>query len=95
MVSYSDRSDGRTNEIPEEVNGIITMKDKILLASLEIGDRFYYPGNKNKRYKVVGKVEFNIRRGTATRKCYLEGTKSVILDKLPQKLVIKLPVKNI
>lgn len=65
-----------------------------LLRELQIGDRFLSPPSiqKGKPFEVVGPVEFNIRAGTATRKCFNE-RKRIYENKQCRLEVIKLPLQ--
>lgn len=45
-----------------------------------------------KSFKVIGKVEFNLRAGTATRLC-LNETKNIQENKQARLTVLKLPIK--
>ena len=69
------------------------MHPKAKLGDLNIGDRFYYPGKKDNRWRVTGKVRFNAKAGTATRLCYWENKKDTF-DKLCSKEVYILPPIN-
>lgn len=62
------------------------------LRDLNEGDYFYSKSDKNlvHRYKVMGSPEFNLRAGSATRKCLHLGKKE-IEDKLCRIEVLHIP----
>lgn len=48
------------------------MPDKVLLKTLELGDRFIAASRYHKRfpvYEVIGKPEFSARHGSSVREC--------------------------
>lgn len=58
------------------------------LRELEIGDRFYIPPNKNKRFKVLGKSKWS-PSGSALTECLCENDR-IIYNKRSYNEVIKL-----
>lgn len=72
------------------------MSGTLTLRELEIGERFISASQNNKRnptkFKVLGKNEFNLTAGTATRSCLNETTREV-QNKHSKLIIIKLPIK--
>jgi len=67
--------------------------DIVKLKTLAINDRFCHAKNKDKRFKVIGKPEYNRAHGSATRICY-DYAAQTFVSKSCRLDVIKLPVKN-
>ena len=61
------------------------------LKELEIGERFVPQNGKYPPFKVIGKPEFNIRHGSATRICFNERSRRNE-SKSCRLRVIKLPM---
>lgn len=62
------------------------------LGQLEVGDRFYNVKDKKKIvYTVFGKREFNLKHGSATRQCVLNGQ---IISKSCRIEVVKLGLQH-
>lgn len=62
----------------------------VTLRELSIGDKFYAVSDHRRqtKFKVMGDPEFNLRAGSATRKCMNLRTKEV-QDKLCRAVIVK------